>query len=835
MSYKFKLIEDKWQKKWKEGKSFSFANTSEKQYYVLEQFPYPSGNLHMGHLRVYTIGDAVARFKKMQGYDVLHPMGFDAFGLPAENAAIEKGIHPKKWTLENVERMKKQMEMLGLSLDWDREVVTCLPEYYKHEQKMFIDFYNKGLAYQKESEVNWDPVDKTVLANEQVIDGKGWRSGALIEKKKLKQWFLKVSNYSQELLEDLDKLPNWPEKVKLMQKNWIGKSEGAQIHFKTEEGVDITVFSTRPDTIFGCTFLAIAPTHEISLDVAKNNKEIAKFIDNETRSSSKQADLDTKEKLGIFTGRYAISPITNKKIPIWIANFVVMDYGTGALFGCPAHDERDFEFAKKYDIEIIQVVESENLPFTEYGKVINSDFLNGLTSLEAKQIVVKKLEAENLGCSQINYKLRDWGVSRQRYWGCPIPMIYCDSCGVVPENENNLPVTLPEDVEFTGQGNPIELHPTWKKCKCSKCGKDATRETDTLDTFFESSWYFLRYINANDTGKAFDAKDAKKVMPVADYVGGVEHAILHLLYSRFFVKALRDCGYFGNDLFNEDCEPFNRLLTQGMVLHEAFKDENDKWISPDEIQNIDGKLKTKDGKKVFSQGIEKMSKSKKNVIDPLNILESYGADTARLFMLSDYPLEFDLNWQDSGVKTAHKLLTKIANLTFDLQSKQGQVGEIKQENELFLNLKIKEITECYEKFQFNIVIAKIYELVNYYNKIKDTTGFTFLDKYMEFILQSLNPIAPHLSEELGEILKKNQFYNMAWPKYNELLLREKKIKMPVQVNGKVRGFIEISQDESKDESLCKEHAMHVVNKYLSSIKKIIFIQGKCLNFIGESV
>ncbi len=832
MSYSFKAVEKKWQEIWKKNKTFSFSNNSKDQYYVLEQFPYPSGNLHMGHLRVYTIGDAIARFKKMQGYDVLHPMGFDAFGLPAENAAIEKGIHPKKWTLENIARMRNQMEMLGLSLDLDREVITCLPEYYKHEQQMFIDFYNKGLAYQKESEVNWDPVDKTVLANEQVIDGKGWRSGALVEKKKLNQWFLKVSKYSKELLDGLDKLPNWPEKVKLMQKNWIGKSEGAEIHFKTEDEEGLVVFSTRPDTIFGCTFLAIAPLHPISIESSKTNTKIANFIENESKSSTKQADLDTKEKLGVFTGKYAINPITKKKIPIWIANFVVMDYGTGALFGCPAHDERDFEFATKYNIEIIKVVKSEKLPFTEFGEVINSDFLNGLSSQKAKDVVIKKLEEEKLGKSQINYKLRDWGVSRQRYWGCPIPMVYCNSCGVVPEKSENLPITLPEDVEFTGQGNPIELHPSWKNCKCPKCGKDATRETETLDTFFESSWYFLRYIDANDTTKAFDKKHVQKVMPVADYVGGIEHAILHLLYSRFFVKALRDCGYFGDDLFNDECEPFNRLLTQGMVLHEAFKDENDRCVSPDEIINIDGKLKTKDGLLVFSKGIEKMSKSKKNVVDPLNILENYGADTARLFMLSDYPLEFDLNWQDSGVKTAHKLLTRIHNLAENLKEKQAQIGSATQENEFFLNLKIKEIKECYEKFQFNIVIAKIYELVNYYGKIKDTADFKFLNKYVEFLLQALNPIAPHITEELINVLVDKQLYNKTWPSYDEELLNDKKISMAIQINGKVRGFIEVSQSESQNEDVCKKLAEGIVQKYLNEVKKTIFIKERCLNFIG---
>ena len=582
MDFDFKKFEKEAQEKWKKVNAFKFSNDSKKPYYVLEQFPYPSGNIHMGHLRCYTIGDAIARFRRLQGYNVLHPFGFDAFGLPAENAAIDNGINPSVWTHKNIDKILRDLDKMGMSVDKDRIIATCEPEYYKWEQKMFLDFLKNGIAYQKESVVNWDPVDHTVLANEQVIDGKGWRSGAPVEKKKLKQWYLRITKYADDLLECLDKaLPEWPNKVKIMQQNWIDKSYGATIKFASPLG-DIEVFTTRPDTLFGGSFVGLSPFHPLAKQIAETNKEVADFIAQCEKDQMKGADAkENKEKKGVFTGINCKHPLTGKDMPLWLANFVLMDYGTGAVFGCPAHDERDREFWDKYGIEYLPVIDKN-------GKLINSEKFNGLTSKEAKEAITKELEKLGRGEAKVMYKLRDWGVSRQRYWGCPIPMIYCDKCGCVPEKEENLPITLPEDVEFDGKGNPLDKHPTWKHCKCPFCGALAKRETDTFDTFFESSWYFLRYLSPKDDKQAFKAEDIRNIMPVQDYIGGIEHAILHLLYSRFFTKALADCGYFTkDDLLN--LEPFRRLITQGMVLHEAFKDQNGKWVEASKVVKKEGK------------------------------------------------------------------------------------------------------------------------------------------------------------------------------------------------------------------------------------------------------
>ena len=583
MDFNFKKFEQDAQEKWQKADAFKFDNNSKNPYYVLEQFPYPSGNIHMGHLRCYTIGDAIARFRRLQGYDVLHPFGFDAFGLPAENAAIDNGINPSVWTHKNIDKILGDLDKMGMSVDKNRIIATCEPEYYKHEQKMFLDFLKNGIAYQKESVVNWDPVDHTVLANEQVIDGKGWRSGALVEKKKLKQWYLKITKYADDLLECLDKaLPEWPNKVKVMQQNWIDKSYGATIKFASPLG-DIEVFTTRPDTLFGGSFVGLSPFHPLAKQIAETNKEVAEFIKQCEQDQMKGADAkENKEKKGVFTGINCKHPLTGKDMPLWLANFVLMDYGTGAVFGCPAHDERDREFWDKYGIEYLPVID-------ENGKLINSGKFNGLTSKEAKEAITKELEKLDRGEAKVMYKLRDWGVSRQRYWGCPIPMVYCDKCGCVPEKEENLPITLPADVEFDGKGNPLDKHPTWKHCKCPVCGAPATRETDTFDTFFESSWYFLRYLSPKDDKQAFKAEDIKNIMPVQDYIGGIEHAILHLLYSRFFTKALADCGYFTKDDL-PNLEPFRRLITQGMVLHEAFKDQNGKWVEASKVVKKEGKF-----------------------------------------------------------------------------------------------------------------------------------------------------------------------------------------------------------------------------------------------------
>lgn len=582
MDFNFKKFEKDAQEKWQKEDAFKFDNESKNPYYVLEQFPYPSGNIHMGHLRCYTIGDAIARFRRLQGYNVLHPFGFDAFGLPAENAAIDNGINPSVWTHENIKKILSDLDKMGMSVDKDRIIATCEPEYYKHEQKMFLDFLKNGIAYQKESVVNWDPVDHTVLANEQVIDGRGWRSGAIVEKKKLKQWYLRITKYADDLLECLDKaLPEWPNKVKIMQQNWIDKSYGATIKFASPLG-DIEVFTTRPDTLFGGSFVGLSPFHPLAKQIAETNKEVADFIKQCESDQMKGADAkENKEKKGVFTGINCKHPLTGKDMPLWLANFVLMDYGTGAIFACPAHDERDFDFATKYNLPIIKVIDDN-------GKVINSGDFNGLTSKEAKEAITKELEKLGRGEAKVMYKLRDWGVSRQRYWGCPIPMVYCDKCGCVPEKEENLPITLPADVEFDGKGNPLDKHPTWKHCKCPVCGAPAARETDTFDTFFESSWYFLRYLSPKDDKQAFKAEDIKNIMPVQDYIGGIEHAILHLLYSRFFTKALADCGYFTKDDL-PNLEPFRRLITQGMVLHEAFKDQNGKWVEANKVVKRDGR------------------------------------------------------------------------------------------------------------------------------------------------------------------------------------------------------------------------------------------------------
>ena len=582
MDFNFKKFEKDAQEKWKKAGAFKFDNGADNPYYVLEQFPYPSGNIHMGHLRCYTIGDAIARFRRLQGYNVLHPFGFDAFGLPAENAAIDNGINPSVWTHKNIDKILGDLDKMGMSVDKNRIIATCEPEYYKHEQKMFLDFLKNGIAYQKESVVNWDPVDHTVLAKEQVIDGRGWRSGAIVEKKKLKQWYLKITKYADDLLECLDKaLPEWPNKVKVMQQNWIDKSYGATIKFASPLG-DIEVFTTRPDTLFGGSFVGLSPFHPLAKQIAETNKDVAEFIKQCESDQMKGADAkENKEKKGVFTGINCKHPLTGKDMPLWLANFVLMDYGTGAIFACPAHDERDFDFATKYNLPIIKVIDDN-------GKVINSGNFNGLTSKEAKEAITKELEKLGRGEAKVMYKLRDWGVSRQRYWGCPIPMVYCDKCGCVPEKEENLPITLPADVEFDGKGNPLDKHPTWKHCKCPVCGVPATRETDTFDTFFESSWYFLRYLSPKDDKQAFKAEDIKNIMPVQDYIGGIEHAILHLLYSRFFTKALADCGYFTKDDL-PNLEPFRRLITQGMVLHEAFKDANGKWVEASKVVKKDGK------------------------------------------------------------------------------------------------------------------------------------------------------------------------------------------------------------------------------------------------------
>lgn len=853
-NYSHKLAEKKWQKIWAEKNVFKFDEKSAKEkFYVLEMFPYPSGKIHMGHLRNYAIGDAIARFKKLQGFNVLHPMGFDAFGLPAENAALEHKIHPQNWTLKNIETMRGELNSIGLSLDWSREVVTCLPEYFKHEQKIFLDFLKAGLAYQKESFVNWDPIDQTVLANEQVIDGRGWRSGALVEKKKLKQWFLKVSEFSEELLSELKNLNGWDERVLSMQEKWIGKSEGLIIDFKlwTPQQVQgdivgsgvaqkschpalvagsIPVYTTRPDTLFGASFLAISPHHPIALELAQKNPEIKNFIEECSCSAVDEQTIEKQEKRGFKTGLQAINPLDeNQKLDIYIANFVLMEYGTGAVFGCPAHDERDFEFAKKYSLPIRQVITnyelritSEELPYLEDGILINSSFLNGLTSQQAKEKVAEILIEKKVAEKKTNYRLRDWGVSRQRYWGCPIPILYLEDGTVVPVPEDQLPITLPQDVEFTGAGNPLALHPTWKYTTYN--GQKAIRETDTFDTFFESSWYFLRYISPQSE-KAFDRDAANKFMPVDQYVGGVEHAVLHLLYARFFTKALKKCGYL------DVSEPFKNLLTQGMVCHQTYKEKTTgKWIFPEDAIE-------KSADEIVIGRSEKMSKSKKNTVDPARIVEAYGADTARLFMLSDTPPSRDLDWSESGIDGCWKYVNRLWRLVVNRQSSvkvPGTVSAAALEILKITHKTIAAVKDEYEKNSFNRAIAKIREFSNALERFEENSA------EMGFALKNLviliSPILPHLAEELWERLGGQGLVSEAkFPKFDPKLIVDDVVSIALQVCGKLRAVVEMPKGLAKEEIEKRAFENENVKKFVEGkeVKKVIVVVDKLVNIVAS--
>ncbi len=1060
-NFNHKISQEKWQRTWEEQGVFAFDEKSEKEkYYVLEMFPYPSGKIHMGHLRNYAIGDVIARFKAMKGYNVLHPMGFDSFGLPAENAALEHKIHPKEWTLENIKVMKQELKSIGLSVDWKRELATCLPDYFKHEQKIFIDFVKNGLAYQKESYVNWDPVDQTVLANEQVIDGRGWRSGALTQKKKLKQWFLKVSDFSEELLQDLKRLNGWDERVLSMQEKWIGKSEGLKLKFQLnfskadkdkEKLTEIEVYTTRPDTIFGASFIAISSQHQLAVELGRKNSKIQEFIDecnseNYDNEETKN-DAPEQEKRGIFTDLKVNHPFKEgEKLGVYIANFVLMDYGTGAVFGCPAHDQRDFDFATKYDLPIKKVVnnyeepafetqrlvirkveekdfknllklnkENSNHKFTpdnnndeensienvtkkqieqakkdaqkgyfkfvifdkknnfigemnfcpdQYlsggdvgdelfykksdidfgyailkefqgqgfateaakavidfafttnnslerliaashpqneksknvlercgfnyiddfeidddklkaiwsvfelkkedfvpfeansgnGKIINSEFLNDLSIDEAKSKIIKLAEEKNIGTRQVNYRLRDWGVSRQRYWGCPIPILYLENGEVVPEKEENLPVELPEDINFDGQGNPLAKHESWQNTSYvdeNGIEHKARRETDTFDTFFESSWYFLRYISAPDN-KPFDSDLVNKFMPVDKYIGGVEHAVLHLLYARFFVKALKKCGYLNFD------EPFKNLLTQGMVCHQTFKDEDGKWVLPSDVTQKDGEyFHIETGKKISAGRSEKMSKSKKNVVEPAGIIRDYGADTARLFMLSDSPVDRDLQWLESGIDGSWKYVNRIWKLVCGFENEIGNdsLQSLAQENYEFyeekslnsltseaqkiIKLAHKTISSCeihLENNNFNSAIAKIREFSNALEKFtpKDHEGNKAKYFTLKTLILLISPFMPHLAESCFEKMnQKDLVAKSKFPNFNPDLIKEDQVKIAVQVNGKLRGLIEVKKDEDKkiveDLARNEEKTSNFIGG--KSVRKAIIVPNKLVNFV----
>jgi len=873
-NYNHQLIEKKWQKIWHENKVFKFTeNSSKEKYYVLEMFPYPSGKIHMGHLRNYAIGDALARYKKLKGYNVLHPMGFDAFGLPAENAALQHKIHPEKWTLSNIENMRQELKSIGLAVDWDREVITCLPEYYRHEQKIFLDFYRTGLAYQKESYVNWDPIDQTVLANEQVIDGRGWRSGALVEKKKLKQWFLKVSEFSEELLSELENLSGWDERVIAMQEKWIGKSEGLLIDFAIDDRKiletdnylekNIRVYTTRADTIFGASFLAISPNHPIAITLSKKNINLKNFIDQCNKNSVTEQAIETQEKLGFKTDLEVIHPLNSSiKLQVYVANFVLMDYGTGAIFACPAHDVRDFEFAKKYNLKITQVVspisqEHIELPYLEDGVMINSQILNNLTCNQAKEKVFEILSAKNQAQKKINYRLRDWGVSRQRYWGCPIPILYLEDGTVVEVPQDQLPVELPKDAEFNGLGNPLLQHPTWRfTTYIDKMGNalPAIRETDTFDTFFESSWYFLRYISP-DCKDAFDKNLVNKLMPVDQYIGGVEHAVLHLLYSRFFIKALKKCGYLSIE------EPFKNLLTQGMVCHNTFKDKSGNWVYPSEaIEVTPNKFIHETTREELILGrSEKMSKSKKNVVEPLNIIESYGADTARLFMLSDTPVSRDLEWAENGIDGCWRYVNRLWRLIGNFKNNE-YFSKIKNDSLENLNQKFNKnideklydklqftliklnhktifnVEDEYEKMSFNRAIAKIREFSNYLEKYSLNNSLDAEIMFFSLVNLTLliSPITPHLSEELwNQFGFKNFIANENFTNFNQKLIIDDQVSIAIQVLGKLRAVISVDKDldNSSLEKIALENDN--VKKYIDNkpIKKIIVVANKLVNIL----
>ena len=845
--YNFHEVESKWQKYWTENKSDkTLLDKSKKKFYCLEMFPYPSGKIHMGHVRNYTIGDVLARFKKLQGYNVLHPMGWDSFGMPAENAAKENNLDPKVWTEQNILNMKKQLMRMGLSIDWDKEISTCSKDYYKHQQKFFLELLDKGLVYRKENYVNWDPIEQTVLANEQVIEGKGWRSGAVVERKKLNQWFFNISKFSEELLNDLENLPEWPNKVKVMQKNWIGKSFGCEIEFKilgNEKVKSIYCYTTRPDTLFGSSFLALSVDHPLS-KYYENDKDFIDFKKDCSKSGTTEESIANAEKIGFKTKLVAVNPLDEKiKIPVYFANFVLMDYGLGAVFGCPAHDQRDLDFALKYNLKVMPVVkpksEEDNFTilkeaYTGEGFIFNSDFLNGLkVPEESISKTIEILEKKKLGKKKINYRLKDWGVSRQRYWGCPIPIAYNEKNEIVKIPDEKLPVKLPENIDLSTNGNPLDHQNEWKKVVIN--GENCVRETDTLDTFVCSSWYFLRFCSPKEEKYGFNFDDVKYWMPVDQYIGGIEHAILHLLYSRFFMRAL---SYKNKNL--DITEPFSGLFTQGMVCHETYKDKNGKWLSLDEVILKDNKkfyLKNNPEEEVKVGKSESMSKSKKNTIDPEKIMKSYGADAVRIFILSDSPPEKDIQWSDQGMNASYKLIQKLWMLHTNIKKKLLQKNnlsknEVTEDIGKFTNLLIDKITKNLEKFNYNVIIANLYETYNYLVKTidKNLDLKQFEENYYK-ILQLMFPIIPHFASECIKDLNKS--LNYKWPEVDKKFLEEDKVKIVVQVNGKKRAVFEENKGINEQTLINKIKKSDTFKKYLKNknIYKTILIKDRLINFI----
>ncbi len=842
--YEPSTIEAKWQDAWSAASVFEAKrDPARPKYYVLEMFPYPSGRIHMGHVRNYTMGDVVARYKMSCGYSVLHPMGWDAFGMPAENAAMERGGHPKDWTYSNIKDMRDQMKPLGLSIDWSREFATCDPEYYGQQQAMFLDMLQAGLVYRKNAVVNWDPVDMTVLANEQVEDGRGWRSGALVERRELTQWFFKISDYSEELLGALDGLKDWPEKVRLMQANWIGKSRGLQFKFDlvgAPEGFEaLEVYTTRPDTLMGASFAGISPDHPMAKALEASDPDMAAFIAECRKGGTTAEAIETAEKLGRDTGIRVKHPLdASIELPVYIANFILMDYGTGAIFGCPAHDARDFEFATKYSLPIIPVFEplEGEYPAAEYTPLKSEKvrFIRGFageteqTGDEAIAAAIVVAEEKGFGEGVTKFRLRDWGLSRQRYWGCPIPVVHCEICGVVPERKKNLPVRLPDDVTFDQPGNPLDRHPTWRNCECPQCGKPAKRETDTMDTFVDSSWYYARFTSPHAETPT-DAAEADYWMNVDQYIGGIEHAILHLLYSRFFARAMHKTGH----LPAKAIEPFNALFTQGMVTHEIYltRDANGRAIYhlPEEVE--DGKL-IATGEAVEIIPSAKMSKSKKNVVDPMNIIRDFGADTARWFVMSDSPPERDVEWTASGAEAASKFLARVWRIGNEIATGEG--GDAAQDDALMraAHKAIDEITKSIDGFAFNKAVAKLYELSN--TLAKSTASNAAKRDAMKIMAQLMGPMVPHLAEDLWSVLGgEGLVVNAAWPKADPALLVADSVTLPIQINGKKRAEITVPAGMDKAEVEKLVLADEAVIKVLDGAapKKLIVVPGRIVNVV----
>ena len=850
--YNFRETEPKWQQRWDASRCFEVTEAEgQPKYYVLEMFPYPSGRIHMGHVRNYTMGDVVARYKMARGFNVLHPMGWDAFGLPAENAAMERKIHPSEWTYDNIANMREQLKALGLSIDWSRELATCHPGYYEHQQHLFLDLYARDLAYRRESWVNWDPVDNTVLANEQVIDGKGWRSGAPVEKRLLSQWFFKITEYADDLLEALNDLDRWPDRVRLMQQNWIGRSEGAFVSFALDGHDDrLEVYTTRPDTIFGMSFCALSPNHPLATALAESNAELAAFIDDCNRMGTSEEAIEKADKKGVDTGIRVKHPFEDRSVPLYVANFVLMEYGTGAIFGCPSGDQRDLDFARKYGLDVITVVRpasaDDSFTVTDEcyagdGVLVNSDFLNGLDVDTAKSTVIARFEADDVGRGTVQFRLRDWGISRQRYWGCPIPVIHCADCGVVPVPAADLPVLLPDDVAFDAPGNPLDVHPTWTTVACPECGADARRDTDTMDTFVDSSWYFARFCSPR-ANVPLDRGAVDYWLPVDQYIGGIEHAILHLLYSRFFTRAIRGADHLDVD------EPFAGLFTQGMVCHETYKDDGGNWLYPEEVKaDGEGMVHVETGKPIKIGRSESMSKSKRNVVDPEAIIESYGADTARLFMLSDSPPERDLEWTDAGVEGAWRYINRvhrmseIEGLTLPPMGTPApaELADAALDLRRQVHKTIQGVSDDIERFRFNRAVARIRELTNAMGDFAEAGEFSgggdwVYREAIESVARLLCPMTPHLAEELWARLGHDTLLaEAAWPEWDPALIVDDAVTVAVQVNGKLRGTVDLARGIAQDEAESAALALDAVARAIEGkdIRKVIVVPDRIINVV----